>query len=72
METILKLFRVKIGNGKYAYVVAESSTMAEDLYLDYLRKKDWFFAKDRYVLEVLFIAETGDYPLGDIQLFVQK
>ncbi|MBU2052400.1 hypothetical protein KKH13_04320 [Patescibacteria group bacterium] len=67
----MKLFKVTLGNSKCAYVVADNSLRAEEIYISYLNEKDWFFYKDRYVSEVLFMAETGDYPLGGIQLFIQ-
>jgi len=66
----MKLFKLTLGNGKYSYVVASNSKWAEDILLKYLNKKDWYFVKDSYVSEVLFLAEEGDYPLGGIHLFV--
>jgi hypothetical protein len=66
----MKLFKLTLGNGKYSYVVAENSKRAEDILLEYLNKNDCCFYKDRYVSEVLFIAAEGNYPLGEIQLFI--
>ena len=78
-EKIMKLYRVRlkgmsgsrinIAYGK-PYVIAENPTEALDKVQDYLNKRDIGFKYDREMDSIELLAEEGNYPECNVQLFL--
>jgi hypothetical protein len=78
----MKLYRVTLRGMTYSiaggaaygcpYVVAESTDEAIKIVLNYVNTKDLGFSREREVDRVELLAEQGDYPRCEIQLFIQE
>lgn len=75
----MKLYRIKLKGmcglftgASYGnpYVVAENPSEALNKVQKYLNEKDIGFTKDREMDKIELLAEEGDYPECQIQLFL--
>jgi len=71
----MKLYKIKIRTYKAGcvnYVVANNPTEAYQILRKYLDEKDYFFEKERELDNIELVAEEGDYPDCEMQLFITK
>lgn len=75
----MKLYRIKLKgmcglftgtSYGHPYVVAENPTEALNKVQKYINEKDLGFTKDREMDTITLLAEEGDYPECQIQLFL--
>ena len=71
----MRLYKIKIRTYKKGcvnYVVANDATEAYRILRKYLDEKDYFFEKERELDTIELVAEEGDYPDCEMQLFITK
>lgn len=69
----MKLFKVTIRNGKYAYVVAKDPTSAYKEYRKFLDSEAWYFSGDREMQDITLMADEDKYgAVGKLLIFRQR
>ena len=71
----MKLYKIKIRTYKKGcenYIVADNPDEAYKILRKYLDEKDYFFEKERELSNIELVAEEGDYPDCEMQLFITK
>ena len=69
----MKLYKIKIRTYKKGcenYIVADNPDEAYKILRKYLDEKDYFFEKERGLNSIELVAEEGDYPDCEVQLFI--
>ena len=69
----MKLYKIKIRTYKKGcvnYVVANNPDEAYKILRKYLDEKNYFFSSERELDNIKLIAEEGDYPDCEVQLFI--
>ena len=71
----MKLYKIKIRTykkGSVNYVVANNPDEAYKILRKYLDEKNYFFSSERELDSIELVAEEGDYPDCEVQLFITK